>query len=94
MWEEHKQYTLEFLHFLRTDSGKCQQRSAKFANLSLCKKMNLRCLLIFRPRHHVRESRRMKGMYVLSQRTLSIRPRKRMRLRSHRFQLIRMTVSE
>lgn len=75
IWEEHKQYTLEFLHFLRTDSAVPAQVREKFADLGLCKD-EFAETAHFSPALYVRESRRMKGMYVLSQKDIIDSPEK------------------
>jgi hypothetical protein len=75
IWEEHKQYTLEFLHFLRTDSAVPAKVREKFADLGLCKD-EFAETAHFSPALYVRESRRMKGMYVLSQKDIIDSPDK------------------
>ena len=75
IWEEHKQYTLEFLHFLRTDSAVPTKVREKFANLGLCQD-EFAETAHFSPALYVRESRRMKGMYVLSQKDIIDSPEK------------------
>ncbi|QDT65315.1 FAD-dependent oxidoreductase [Calycomorphotria hydatis] len=75
MWDEHKQYTLEFYHFLTTDPAVPSSIREKFARLGLCKdefpKTNH-----FSPALYVREGRRMKGMYVVTQRDILEDPQK------------------
>ena len=66
IWEAHKQYTLEFIHFLSTDPAVPKQVRAKYANLGLCKD-EFPDSGHFPPALYVRESRRMKGMHVISQ---------------------------
>ncbi len=73
--EEHKQYTLEFLHFLRTDEAVPAQVRDKFANLGLCND-EFEETDHFSPALYVRESRRMKGLYVLSQKDIIDSPEK------------------
>ncbi len=75
IWEDHKQYTLEFLHFLRTDPAVPQKVRDEFAGLGLCKDEFL-ATDHFPPALYVRESRRMKGMYVLSQKDIIQAPEK------------------
>jgi hypothetical protein len=75
IWEEHKQYTLEFLHFLRTDSAVPAKVREKFDTLGLCKD-EFAETAHFSPALYVRESRRMKGMYVLSQKDIIDSPEK------------------
>lgn len=75
IWEDHKQYTLEFLHFLRTDPVVPPGVRDEFAGLGLCKD-EFEETAHFPPALYVRESRRMKGMYVLSQRDIIDSPEK------------------
>jgi hypothetical protein len=75
IWEEHKQYTLEFLHFLRTDSAVPAKVREKFDKLGLCKD-EFAETAHFSPALYVRESRRMKGMYILSQKDIIDSPEK------------------
>jgi FAD dependent oxidoreductase len=75
IWEEHKQYTLELLHFLRTDSSVPAQVRDKFATLGLCKD-EFAETAHFSPALYVRESRRMRGIYVLSQQDIIDSPHK------------------
>lgn len=75
IWDEHKQYTLELLHFLRTDSSVPPQVREKFSSLGLCKD-EFAETAHFPPAIYVRESRRMKGMYVLSQKDIIDSPEK------------------
>jgi hypothetical protein len=75
IWEDHKQYTLEFIHFLRTDPAVPAKIRGEFANLGLCKDEFL-ATGHFPPALYVRESRRMKGMYVLSQKDILDSPEK------------------
>lgn len=69
IWEDHKQYTLEFLHFLRTDPAVPAQVREKFAGLGLCKDEFAKTGH-FPPALYVRESRRMKGLHVISQKDI------------------------
>jgi hypothetical protein len=66
IWEDHKQYTLEFIHFLRADPAVPPGIRGKFADLGLCKD-EFAETGHFSPALYVRESRRMKGMHVISQ---------------------------
>lgn len=75
IWEAHKQYTLEFLHFLRTDPVVPAKIRSKFAGLGLCND-EFPATDHFSPALYVRESRRMKGMYVLSQKDIINSPEK------------------
>ena len=75
IWEDHKQYTLEFLHFLRTDPAVPPKVRAEFADLGLCKD-EFAETAHFPPALYVRESRRMKGLHVLSQKDIIGSPEK------------------
>ena len=75
IWEEHKQYTLEFLHFLRTDPSVPQKTRDEFSSLGFCKD-EFAATAHFPPALYVRESRRMKGMHVLSQKDILDSPEK------------------
>ncbi len=75
IWEEHKQYTLEFIHFLNTDAAVPKQIRSKFAGLGLCKD-EFASTDHFPPALYVRESRRMKGMAVISQKDIIDSPEK------------------
>jgi hypothetical protein len=75
IWENHKQYTLEFLHFLRTDSAVPAKVHDQFATLGLCKD-EFAETAHFPPALYVRESRRMIGLHVISQRDIITTPEK------------------
>ncbi len=75
IWEAHKQYTLEFLHFLRTDPAVPPKVRAEYADLGLCKD-EFAATAHFPPALYVRESRRMKGLHVLSQKDIITSPEK------------------
>ncbi|MEZ6139095.1 MAG: FAD-dependent oxidoreductase [Zavarzinella sp.] len=75
IWEAHKQYTLEFHHFLITDPAVPKNIQAKFANLGLCKD-EFADFDHFSPALYVRESRRMRGMHVISQKDILESPKK------------------
>lgn len=75
IWEDHKEYTLELLHFLRTDPAVPPQIQADYAALGLCKD-EFTDTAHFPPALYVRESRRMKGMYVISQKDILESPEK------------------
>lgn len=75
IWEAHKQYTLEFFHFLTTDPAVPAVIRNKYNRLGLCKDEFLSDGH-FSPALYVRESRRMKGMYVISQRDILETPEK------------------
>ncbi|PHQ37022.1 FAD-dependent oxidoreductase [Rhodopirellula bahusiensis] len=73
IWEAHKQYTLEFYHFLKTDPVVPAEIRNRYAKLGLCKD-EFASYGHFSPALYVRESRRMKGMYVISQRDILDEP--------------------
>lgn len=75
IWEAHKQYTLEFIHFLITDPAVPAGMRNKYAALGLCKD-EFASYDHFSPALYVRESRRMKGMYVISQKDILDSPDK------------------
>jgi len=75
IWRAHKQYTLEFYHFLTTDPAVPAAIRNKFARLGLCKD-EFTSYDHFSPALYVRESRRMKGMYVISQKDILDSPTK------------------
>lgn len=69
IWEAHKQYTLELYHFLTTDPAVPEGTRKNYAKLGLCKD-EFADYDHFPPALYVREGRRMKGMYVLSQKDI------------------------
>lgn len=75
IWEAHKQYTLEFIHFLTTDPAVPAGIRSKYAKLGLCKD-EFASYDHFSPALYVRESRRMKGMHVISQNDILEAPEK------------------
>lgn len=75
IWEAHKQYTLELFHFLTTDPAVPDAIRDKYAKLGLCKD-EFASYDHFSPALYVRESRRMEGMYVISQKDILESPRK------------------
>ena len=75
IWEAHKQYTLEFIHFLTTDPAVPQTIRHKYQKFGLCKD-EFADYEHFSPALYVRESRRMQGMYVLSQKDILEEPSK------------------
>ncbi len=75
IWEAHKQYTLEFYHFLTTDPAVPPQIRQRFADLGLCRD-EFAEYDHFSPALYVRESRRMKGMYVIRQQDILESPEK------------------
>lgn len=75
IWEAHKQYTLEFYQFLTTDPAVRQDVRGKYARLGLCKD-EFADSDHFPPALYVRESRRMKGVYVIRQSDILDKPKK------------------
>lgn len=75
IWEAHKQYTLEFLHFLRTDPAVPAKLRADYASLGFCKD-EFAATGHFPPALYVRESRRLQGLYILTQQDIIESPRK------------------
>ena len=75
IWEAHKQYTLEFYHFLTTDPAVPKSMRERYAKLGLCKD-EFASHDHFSPALYVRESRRMKGQYVISQKDILETPEK------------------
>jgi hypothetical protein len=75
IWEVHKQYTLEFVHFLTNDPSVPAAVRQKYLKLGLCKDEFLKHGH-FSPALYVRESRRMNGMYVICQDDILKNPEK------------------
>ncbi len=75
IWEAHKQYTLEFYHFLTTDPFVPKGIRNKYVRLGLCKDEFV-SYDHFPPALYVRESRRMKGLYIISQKDILKEPQK------------------
>lgn len=75
IWEAHKQYTLEFYHFLTTDPAVPTEVRARYARLGLCRD-EFAGSDHFPPALYVRESRRMKGLYVIRQQDILDTPGK------------------
>jgi len=75
IWEGHRQYTLEFLRFLRTDPSVPEKIRAEYASLGLCKD-EFAATGHFPPALYVRESRRLKGLHVLTQKDIIDSPAK------------------
>nr|WP_261342992.1 FAD-dependent oxidoreductase [Gimesia algae] len=75
IWEKHKQYTLEFYHFLTTDPAVPETVRKSYARLGLCKD-EFPDYGHFSPALYVREGRRMRGLYVLSQKDILEEPEK------------------
>ncbi len=75
IFDQHKQYTLEFYHFLTNDPAVPQEIRAKYARLGLCKD-EFADNEHWPPQLYVREGRRMQGMYVVSQSDILEAPEK------------------
>ncbi len=73
IFEAHKQYTLEFLHFLATDPVRPAKLRKEIQQWGLCKD-EFADTGHWSPQLYVRESRRMKGMYVISQKDILEKP--------------------
>ncbi len=75
IWEAHRQYTLEFLRFLRTDPAVPAKLRADYASLGFCQD-EFAANGHFPPALYVRESRRLQGLYVLTQKDILESPHK------------------
>ncbi|MGB0257958.1 MAG: FAD-dependent oxidoreductase, partial [Coraliomargarita sp.] len=75
IWEAHKQYTLEFFHFITTDRAVPAGLRNHYAKFGLCRD-EFADNDHFPPALYVRESRRMQGLYVLSQKDIIDEPEK------------------
>ncbi|WP_240491261.1 FAD-dependent oxidoreductase [Pirellula sp. SH-Sr6A] len=75
IWEEHKQFTLEFIHFLTQDPSVPSSIRNRFVGLGFCRD-EFAEYGHFPPALYVRESRRMKGLYVISQKDILDSPEK------------------
>ncbi|MEE2886632.1 MAG: FAD-dependent oxidoreductase [Planctomycetota bacterium] len=75
IWQAHRQYTLEFYRFLTTDEAVPANIRRRFASLGLCKD-EFPESGHWPPQLYVREGRRMRGMYVLSQKDILEEPTK------------------
>ncbi len=74
-WEAHKQYIVEMYHFLTSDAAVPESLRAQMAELGLCRD-EFAAYDHWSPQLYVREGRRMKGAYVLSQRDIMDEPQK------------------
>ena len=75
IWEAHKQYTLELYQFFCTDPAVPAALRKQHAELGLCRD-EFASYDHWSPQLYVREGRRMKGIYVLSQRDIMENPQK------------------
>lgn len=75
IWEAHKQYTLEMYHFLTTDAAVPERLRKEMSELGLCKD-EFTGYGHWSPQLYVREGRRMKGAYVISQKDIMDQPEK------------------
>lgn len=75
IWEAHKQYTLEMYHFITTDPAVPAALRQRFAALGLCRD-EFAAYGHWSPQLYVREGRRMKGIYVLTQNDILKEPTK------------------
>ncbi|MBC8128481.1 MAG: FAD-dependent oxidoreductase, partial [Gloeobacteraceae cyanobacterium ES-bin-144] len=66
IWEAHRQYTLEMYHFLTTDPAVPKNLRDDLAKFGLCKD-EFPNTGHWSPQLYVREGRRMKGAYVITQ---------------------------
>ncbi|SIO62547.1 FAD dependent oxidoreductase [Singulisphaera sp. GP187] len=66
LWETHKQYTLELYRFLTTDPAVPRNLRESLAKYGLCKD-EFAATDHWSPQLYVREGRRMRGAYVLTQ---------------------------
>ncbi|AMV18569.1 FAD-dependent oxidoreductase [Planctomyces sp. SH-PL14] len=75
IWEAHKQYTLELYHFLTTDPAVPEALRRSMAEYGLCRD-EFASQGHWSPQLYVREGRRLKGEYVLSQKDILDEPGK------------------
>jgi len=75
IWNAHKQYTLEFIQFLTTDPVVPVKTRDHYGKLGLCKDEFVGSGH-FPPTLYVRESRRMKGLHVITQKDILDTPAK------------------
>jgi hypothetical protein len=66
IWDAHREYTLEYYHFLVTDPAVPQRIRDHMAGLGLCRD-EFADYGHWSPQLYVREGRRMRGVHVLSQ---------------------------
>ncbi len=75
IWEAHKQYTLEFIHFLKTDPAMPKHLRDRYAEWGFCQD-EFPQYGHFSPALYVREARRLRGLHVISQKDIMENPRK------------------
>ena len=75
IWEAHKQYTLELYHFLTTDPAVPEHLREELSQFGLCRD-EFAAHGHWSPQLYVREGRRMKGMYIVSQKDIMDEPKK------------------
>jgi hypothetical protein len=75
IWEAHKQYTLELYHFFCTDPVVPAALRKQHAEIGLCRD-EFASYGHWSPQLYVREGRRMKGTYVVSQKDIMENPQK------------------
>lgn len=75
IWEAHRQYTLEMYHFLTTDPAVPAALREQLAEYGLCKD-EFADYGHWSPQLYVREGRRLKGVYVLTQADILTDPHK------------------
>ena len=75
IWEAHKQYTLEFYHFLTTDDAVPVAIRKEMSELGLCRD-EFTDYEHWSPQLYVREGRRMIGEYIVSQKDIMMEPKK------------------
>lgn len=75
IWEAHKQYTLELYQFLTTDPSVPEPLRQQLGELGLCQD-EFATYAHWSPQLYVREGRRMKGQYVVSQKDIMEEPQK------------------
>jgi hypothetical protein len=75
IWEAHRQYTLEFYHFLTTDTAVPEVIREEMRQLGLCRDEFAESEH-WSPQLYVREGRRMVGEYVVSQKDIMEQPEK------------------
>jgi len=75
IWEAHKQYTLEFYHFLTTDAAVPEHIRKEMSELGLCRD-EFAEYAHWSPQLYVREGRRMIGEYIVAQKDIIDEPKK------------------